>query len=106
MRISNPCKICIVQPMCNKMCPEREDLGRTYLKICQSLSLVLIFMGALLITIMFDDNREVVKKVAVILFTTSLISIITQLILRGIRKSNKRMFERRFGELRVYGFER
>ena len=106
MRISNPCRICLVQPMCNKMCPEREDLGRTYLKICQTLSLVLLFMGALLITIMFDDNKRVVKIVAIILFTTSFISIITQLILREIRKTNKRMFERRFGEHRVYGFER
>ena len=73
MRISNPCRICLVQPMCNKMCPEREDLGRTYLKICQTLSLVLLFMGALLITIMFDDNITVVKIVAIILFTTSFI---------------------------------
>ena len=106
MRISNPCRICIVQPMCNKICPEREDLGRTFLKICQILSLVLVFISALLITIMFDDNREVVKIVGIILFTTSCISIITQLILKGIRKTNKRMFERRFRDHRVYGFER
>ena len=106
MRIINPCRICLVQPMCNKMCPEREDLGRTFLKICQTLSLVLLFMSALLITIMFDDNKRVVRIVGIILLTTSFISVISQLVLRAIRKTNKRMFERRIGEHRVYAFER
>jgi hypothetical protein len=87
------------------MCPEREDLGRTYSKVCQILTIFLVFMSSLLMIIILDDNRTVVKIVATIQFSTAIISIIAQIILGRIRKTDKRL-KGGVKRYRVYGFER
>ena len=106
MRLLSPCKNCIVQPMCNKICPDREDLKKTYLKIIHTLSIFLMFITSLLIVIIFDGNKPAIGIIGLIQFFGSGISIILQYVLKEIRKTNKQMSERRFGEHRVYGFDR
>jgi len=107
MKITNPCRICIVKPMCNRICPDREDLGKTYLKVCQILSLGITFICIIsILTAFIDLNTMISKIVNIALFFTAVVSIACQLILRNIRKTNEMMFKRRFKKKRVYGFDR
>jgi len=105
MIIRDPCKGCIVQPMCRDICPDRDQLGMTYKKVINVLAITSIFFNIFLVSvIVLNYSRGVIVIMGVILFILSVGSIIFIFKLIKVKKTNERKFERRFS--RVYGFER
>ena len=95
MRLLNPCKKCIVQPMCSEICEQRHEMTYSYGKILKVLPYPNIVFIGICITLLFDDHRWFLRLNSICLLTVSMIQLIFYIMERRIKIANIVKFQGR-----------